>query len=99
MDSNFFLKTTVAELSSEQKSVLNRKGNEFFTAGKIEMAAKIFTTTGYSDGLTRVGDFFYQKNEKLTALRYYQLAHNRNNVDVIVKDIARLLQMMMEGEN
>ena len=91
MDSNFFLKTTVAELSSEQKSVLNRKGNELFTA--------IFTTTGYSDGLTRVGDFFYQKDEKLTALRYYQLAHNRNNVDVIVKDIARLLQMMMEGEN
>lgn len=99
MSDNFFLKTTKSpQLSAEQKSVLNRKGNEFFNSGNIAMAAKIFTATGYSDGLTRVGDFYYKKNDTLTALKYYKLAHNHHNVALIVQDIAHVIQVMMNEE-
>ena len=53
-----FIKVTdnpVAGLSSEQKVILNRKANAMFNNGNIEDARRIFITTGYSDGLTRVG--------------------------------------------
>ena len=54
-----FIKVTdnpVQGLSSEQKAVLNRKANVMFNSGNIEDARRIYITTGYSDGLTRVGD-------------------------------------------
>ena len=62
---NGFIKVTdkpVQTLSSEQKALLNRKGNVLFNEGKIIEACRIFVTTGYSDGLTRVGDFYLKKN-------------------------------------
>lgn len=96
MCDDVFFKTTGRNLSAEQKSVLNRKGNEFFNSGEIETAAKIFATTGYSDGLNRIGDFFYKKNQKLTALKYYKLGNNQNNVDIIVQDLAQLIRTMIE---
>ncbi|MEL3909185.1 MAG: hypothetical protein P1P64_09310 [Treponemataceae bacterium] len=96
MSDEFFLKTTETKLSVEQKIVLNRKGNELFNKGRIEMAAKIFATTGYSDGLNRVGDFFYKKNEKLVALKYYKLANNKHNVDIIIQDLTQVIRTMIE---
>ena len=64
-------------LTSEQKAILNRKGNVFFNEGNIEQARRIFLATGYSDGLTRVADVYMQKNRELDALRLYILAHNK----------------------
>ena len=69
-----FIKVTdnpVSSLNSEQKVILNRKGNILFNQGDIESARRIFTTTGYSDGLTRVGDIYKEKNESLKALKQY----------------------------
>ena len=71
-----FIKVTdnpVSSLNSEQKVILNRKGNILFNQGDIESARRIFTTTGYSDGLTRVGDIYKEKNESLKALKQYVL--------------------------
>ena len=54
-----FIKVTdfpVSGLTSEQKVVLNRKGNVFFNQGKILEARRLFITTGYSDGLNRVAE-------------------------------------------
>ena len=66
----------VKNLSDQQKVVLNRKANELFNQGKIEMAERIFITTGYSDGLTRCGDVHLEKHEEMKALKLYLLAHN-----------------------
>jgi hypothetical protein len=46
-----------------QKAQLNRRGNELFNQGDIETARRIYQTTGYSDGLIRVGER-YQADRK-----------------------------------
>ena len=67
-----FIKVTdqpVQTLTSQQKVILNRKGNVLFNEGNIEGARRIFITTGYSDGLTRVADKYSEKKQYLKALR------------------------------
>ncbi|MFA6936791.1 MAG: hypothetical protein WCQ67_01010 [Treponema sp.] len=96
-----FIKVTdnpVTSLSSEQKVVLNRKGNILFNNGDIEGARRIFITTGYSDGLTRVGGKYEEKNEDFKALKMYLLAHNKKKSDPIIEKIAGLISITMKGE-
>ncbi|MBQ7611710.1 MAG: hypothetical protein IJU92_01395 [Spirochaetaceae bacterium] len=97
MEEQFFIKNTESNVSltSEQKVHLNRRGNELFNSGDIMGAARIFVTTGYSDGLTRIGDHFFQKNEKITALKYYTLAKNKTNVDVLVQELTSVIRLML----
>lgn len=104
MDEDFFIKTTeqnqesklAIQLTAEQKARLNRKGNEAFNNGDIQTAARIFVTTSYSDGLTRLGDYFMKQNDRLTALRYYSLAHNKNNIDALISEIAAAVSLMLK---
>lgn len=98
MEENLLIKTTqpFSDLSAEQKVKLNRRGNELFNAGEIEMSARIFRTTKYSDGLTRVGDYYYEANKKLMALEYYRLANNKKNIDILVKEIANTIRVVLD---
>lgn len=92
-----FIKVTdspLGALSSEQKVALNRKGNELFNGGKIQEASRIFITTGYSDGLTRVGDFFSKNNQSLKALKFYILAKNKKKCEVIYEKIAKVISIL-----
>ncbi len=94
-----FIKVTdspLTSLSSEQKVALNRKGNELFNNGKISEASRIFMTTGYSDGLTRVGDSFMKKNQTLTALKFYCLAKNKNKCEPIYEKIAGTIGLLFK---
>lgn len=93
-----FIKVTerpISSLNSEQKAQLNRKGNVLFNQGKIDDACRIFVTTGYSDGLTRVGDFYMKRDESLQALKYYVLAHNKNKSEPIYEKISTVLSALM----
>lgn len=97
-----FIKVTdnpVQGLTSEQKVILNRKANIMFNAGNIEDARRIFITTGYSDGLTRVGDYYMNKNESLKALKAYYLAHNKRDSEPIYEDIARVISAVLVNDN
>lgn len=92
-----FIKVTdspLVALSSEQKVALNRKGNELFNSGRVLEASRIFITTGYSDGLTRVGDFFSKKNQSLKALKFYILAKNKKKCDFIYEKIAKVISIL-----
>lgn len=94
-----FIKTTgnaPATLSSTQKVLLNRRGNEFFNAGDIEAAKRIFMTTGYSDGLSRIGDYYAGKNREIDALKMYWLAHNRRKFEPIIENLSALISAVME---
>lgn len=82
----------VESIGSDKKAALNRKGNELFNAGDIESAKRIFVTTGYSDGLTRVGDVYAQKGKELEALKFYWLAKNRRKADPILEKLASLVK-------
>lgn len=94
-----FIKVTdlpVGSLSSQQRVMLNRKANALFNDGKIEMAERIFITTGYSDGLTRCGDTYAEKNEYIKALRLYLLAHNKRKSDPLIEKIAGIVSTMLK---
>ena len=86
----------VGNLSPQQRVMLNRKANALFNDGKIEMAERIFITTGYSDGLTRCGDSYAEKNEYIKALRLYLLAHNKRKSDPLIEKIAGMVSTLMK---
>lgn len=93
-----FIKVTdspVTGLTPEQKVVLNRKANILFNSGNIEDARRIFITTGYSDGLTRVGDYYMNKNEGLKALKAYYLAHNKRDAEPIYESLAKVISTVI----
>jgi hypothetical protein len=66
-----FLKITAAKpadptkLAEGERVALIRKGNELFNQKKLELARKIFITTGYSDGLIRLGDEYIKQAKPL----------------------------------
>ncbi|MGP1437637.1 MAG: hypothetical protein ACTTKH_01025 [Treponema sp.] len=94
----YFIKTTEQKcetLNTSQKYTLNRRGNEMFNENDIAGAARIFLTTGYSDGLTRVGDYYLKQGKKLEALKYYSLAHNQYKVEMLTKEIANLIRSLL----
>ena len=94
-----FIKVTdkpVQALGSEQKALLNRKGNVLFNNGKYNEASRIFITTGYSDGLTRIGDIFMKQNRSLDALKYYVLAHNNAKSEPLYEKISQILSMLLK---
>ncbi|WP_147612599.1 hypothetical protein [Treponema pectinovorum] len=96
---NGFIKTTdspISSLNSAQKVALNRKGNEFFNDGKINEATRIFIATGYSDGLTRIGDFMMKKNEYLKALKFYTLAKNKRRCEAIYEKLAKVVSFSLK---
>jgi len=86
----------IESLNTEQKALLNRKGNELFNKGDIEGSKRIFITTGYSDGLSRIGDVYLKKNKEIEALKMYWLAHNRRKADIIIQKLSVLLQEIIK---
>lgn len=96
-----FIKVTdhpVSSLSSEQKVILNRKGNVLFNEGNIEAARRIFITTGYSDGLTRVADKYVESKQEIKALKLYLLAHNERKTAPIYEKIAKSISMLIHDD-
>jgi hypothetical protein len=97
-----FIKVTdapVSTLTSEQKAILNRKGNVLFNQGDVESARRLFITTGYSDGLTRVGDYYAQNPQKeLQALKLYWLAHNKRKSEPIIQKLATIIKLLINNK-
>ena len=96
-----FIKVTenaLTPLSSEQKVVLNRRGNQLFNEGFVHEAQRIFITTGYSDGLTRVGDYYAARNNTLEALRMYCLAKNKRKSEPIIDSLVRLIRVLIDTD-
>jgi hypothetical protein len=85
-------------LSPERKVILLRKGNQLFNEGDIETAGRIFITIGYTDGLIRVGDYYYSHNNTLEALRMYKAAPSQEKVDMIVQKMANIVRGWLETE-
>jgi hypothetical protein len=69
-----------------------------FNAGNIEDARRIYITTGYSDGLTRVGNYYMDKNEGLKALKAYHLAHNKRDAEPIYESIAQVISTLIKND-
>jgi hypothetical protein len=100
---NIFIKTTTGPaVGSADKAALNRKGNILFNSGDIEGARRIYLTTGYSDGLIRVGDQYKAQGRIMDALRMYCIAPYRNKAEPIIMQLSLILQKIIhekDGEN
>ena len=99
-DQNTFIKTTArpAAIDGTQKAALNRKGNILYNSGDIEGARRIFLTTGYSDGLVRVGDYYNSKGLPLDALRMYWIAPDRKKAEPIIMQLSAVIQNLIQDE-
>ncbi|MCQ2248632.1 MAG: hypothetical protein MJZ50_06415 [Treponema sp.] len=86
----------VTGLSDPQKVQLNRKANALFNEGKLAMAERIFITTGYSDGLTRVGDKYAEKHQYIDALKLYILAHNKRKSEPLIEKISQTMSVLLK---
>jgi len=98
--SSAFVKRTVPPgITSAQKVALNRRGNVLFNSGDVEAARRIFETTGYSDGLSRVGDHYKSQNRLMDALKMYWMAPDRTKCEPIFMQIAEVMRNIInEGE-
>jgi hypothetical protein len=85
-----------AVFTPSQKVQLNRRANELFNAGLIEEARRIYATTGYSDGLSRVADTYMKKGNELEALRLYLQAHNQRNSEPLLEKLARVVSKVLQ---
>ena len=98
-EQNAFIKETAPEpIESAQKAVLNRKGNVLFNSGEIEKARRIFLTTGYSDGISRVGDYYISQNRMIDAMQMYYTAPDRTKLEPILSRLAVILQGLIHEE-
>ena len=99
-ESSFIKVTSSGPIEGAQKAALNRKGNQMFNAGDIEGARRIFLTTKYSDGISRVGDHYKSQGKILDALRMYWIAPDRTKSEPIFAQLAAILQSNIhEGED
>ena len=98
-EQNAFIKVTAREpIESAQKAVMNRKGNVLYNSGEIEKARRIFLTTGYSDGISRVGDYYKSQNRMIDAMRMYYVAPDRTKLEPILSQLAVILQSLIHEE-
>jgi hypothetical protein len=98
-DESSFIKTTVKPVIEDtQKVSLNRKGNILYNSGDIEAARRIYLTTGYTDGLVRIGDYYKSNGRPLDALRMYWIAPDRKKAEPIINQISAIIQNMLHNE-
>jgi hypothetical protein len=96
-DQNAFIKTTKkTTIEGTQKVALNRKGNALFNSGDVESARRIFLTTGYSDGLVRIGDYYNSNGRPLDALRMYWIAPDRKKAEPIILQLSAVIQSLLQ---
>ena len=97
-ESSFIKVTASKPIEGSTKAALNRKGNQLYNNGDIEGARRIFLTTKYSDGISRVGDHYKSKNRSLDALRMYWTAPDRNKSEILIEQLAKIIQGLIHEE-
>ena len=85
-------------LPGDDRVRLNRRGNEFFNKGDIETARRIFQTTGYSDGLIRVGDRYLSARRPVDALKMYWLARDGSRTEPLIEKAVAAIRKLLEEE-
>ena len=80
------------QMSSSQKVLLIRKANELMNNSKVEEAKKIYLATKNSGGISRVGDYYYEKQNFIEAARMYFLSKDERKIEFIAKEFANTLK-------
>jgi hypothetical protein len=85
-------------IDGAQKAALNRKGNILYNSGNIEGAKRIFLTTGYTDGLVRIGDYYIAQGRDIDALRMYWIAPDHTKSEPIIERLSAIIQTLLPEE-
>jgi hypothetical protein len=88
----------ISGVEADRKVKLNRKGNELFNKGEVETARRIFQTTGYSDGLIRVGDKYLGEGRSVDALKMYWLAKDKRKTTAMIDSIVIVIEKLLREE-
>jgi hypothetical protein len=94
-----FLKVTDVrnhDLTDHQKVVLMRRGNEFFNKGDVEQAKRIFLTIGYTDGIIRIGDYYYSHNKPFEAFKMFKLAPAPGRLENMIEKMTQVVRNWIE---
>ena len=91
-----FQKVSKAAVSSQQRAVLIRRGNQLFNEGRIEEAKRIFLTVSYGDGLIRLGEWYEKKKRPLEAFRMYWLASEQRKTEIMIEKMASVVRMWLK---
>ncbi|MDR2482555.1 MAG: hypothetical protein LBD08_02875 [Treponema sp.] len=98
-DQHVFIKTVKrTPMDVSQKAALNRRGNVLYNAGDIEGARRIFLTTGYSDGLVRIGDYYKKQGKPLDALRMYWIAPDKTKAGAIIEELSVVIKSLIHED-
>ncbi|MCL1818457.1 MAG: hypothetical protein FWG35_05960 [Spirochaetaceae bacterium] len=100
-DQGFFFRSTKPHpgLAGSDKAALVRRGNEFFNNGNLAAAKRVFLTTGYGDGLIRMGDHHYHKKEFLEAFRMYWLGKEKRKCDELIEKMVFVIREWLEEDS
>jgi len=96
-----FIKVTgkkPSKIKKEEKVALIRKGNELFNKGKYKLAQRIFLTTGYTDGLIRLGQYYYKNNQPLEALKMFWLAPYKKGIEAMASKLAGMISLWLRED-
>ncbi|MBI9100574.1 MAG: hypothetical protein JEY91_19000 [Spirochaetaceae bacterium] len=96
-----FLKVTDVTnktLSDQQRVTLMRRGNEFFNNGDIEQARRIFLTIGYTDGLIRIGEYYYSNNRPFEAFKMFKIAPDPARVNNMIEKMTYIIKKWIKEE-
>lgn len=83
-------------LSGPDKAALIRKGNELFNSGRIAMAEKIFLTLRYTDGIVRLGDYYFKHNNYLKAYALFKAAPDKGRMEAMAEKMAHALKSWLD---
>jgi hypothetical protein len=97
-EAGFFVRGTGQSppMPAEKRAALIRKGNELFNQGNFPVAKRIFLTTGYGDGLIRIGDYHYKQKEFLEAFRLYRLANEKMKSDELIEKMVFVIREWLD---
>ena len=86
------------KVDSSTRAQLIRKGNQFFSEGKIEAAEKIFITIDYKDGLVRLGDYYLKKNDLYKTAEMYFLSENKSKINAFCIRSAKIIEKFLNED-
>lgn len=86
-------------ISTSEKVILIRRGNELFNKKDYKNALKIYLAVDYKDGIARMaGILEHEKKDLIAALKLYKKAGMHGNVEKIAYDMAQTVRFLIKED-
>lgn len=84
-------------ISSSEKVMLIRQGNELFNKKDYKNALKIYLAVNYKDGIARMASILeHEKKDMVAALKLYKKAGMSGNVEKIAYNMAQTVRFLIK---